>query len=95
MSDTMYQAHFGLRETPFGTTPDTAFVYDCRAHQEVLNVVLVALDSGDGFIKSTGDVGTGKTLLCRRDVGSREEVLDGVPAESAARSPWIADRPRR
>ena len=66
MSDTMYQSHFGLREAPFGITPDTAFVYDCRAHQEALNVVLVALDSGEGFIKITGDVGTGKTLLCRR-----------------------------
>lgn len=66
MSDAMYQSHFGLREPPFGITPDTSFIYECQAHQEALNVLLVALDAGEGFIKITGDVGTGKTLLCRR-----------------------------
>ncbi len=66
MTDAMYGRHFGLREAPFAITPDTSFVYDCQAHQEALNVLMVALDAGEGFIKITGDVGTGKTLLCRR-----------------------------
>ena len=62
----MYLAHFGLTELPFGITPDTAFAFATRAHQEALNTLLVAADSGEGFIKITGEVGTGKTLLCRR-----------------------------
>ena len=62
----MYRAHFGLREPPFGLTPDTAFAFSATSHQEALNVLLVASASGEGFIKITGDVGMGKTLLCRR-----------------------------
>ncbi|HEX6708451.1 MAG TPA: AAA family ATPase [Albitalea sp.] len=62
----MYLAHFGLHELPFGLTPDTAFAFGTRAHQEALNTLLVAVSGGEGFIKITGEVGTGKTLLCRR-----------------------------
>lgn len=62
----MYLSHFGLREAPFGITPDTSFIFSCNAHQEALNTLLVAVTNGEGFIKITGEVGTGKTLLCRR-----------------------------
>ncbi len=62
----MYEAHFGLREPPFGITPDTSFAYACNSHQEALNTLLVAARNGEGFMKVTGEVGTGKTLLCRR-----------------------------
>jgi MSHA biogenesis protein MshM len=61
-----YVTYFGLREPPFGITPDTSFFYACRATQEGLNTLLVALANGEGFIKITGEVGTGKTLLCRK-----------------------------
>ncbi len=63
---TMYRNHFGLREMPFGITPDTSFAYACNTHQEALNTLLVAVKNGEGFIKIIGEVGTGKTLLCRR-----------------------------
>src|SRR4051812_22680790 len=62
----MYLTHFGLREMPFSLTPDTAYAFSTRAHQEALNTLLVAAGGGEGFIKITGEVGTGKTLLCRR-----------------------------
>ena len=62
----MYLQHFGLRETPFSITPDTDFVFDAPSQQEALATVLVALRSGEGFVKITGEVGTGKTLLARR-----------------------------
>ena len=62
----MYRTHFGLREPPFGLTPDTAFAFACTPHQEALNVLLVAIENGEGFIKIVGEVGMGKTLLCRR-----------------------------
>ncbi len=66
----MYLGHFGLKELPFGITPDTQFVYAGCAHQEALNTLQIALRSGEGFIKITGEVGTGKTLLCRRFLGT-------------------------
>jgi MSHA biogenesis protein MshM len=68
-----YLRHFGLREPPFGITPDTSFFYPCRSSQEALNTLLLAMANGEGFIKITGEVGTGKTLLCRKFLGT----LDG------------------
>jgi MSHA biogenesis protein MshM len=62
----MYLEHFGMRDMPFSITPDTSYFYNSGSHQEALNVLLVALKSGEGFIKITGEVGTGKTLLCRK-----------------------------
>lgn len=62
----MYREHFGLTAKPFGLTPDADFLFAHAGYREALNVLLVALDSGEGFIKITGEVGTGKTLLCRR-----------------------------
>ena len=62
----MYLNHFGLTELPFGITPDTSFTYSVQYHQEALNTLLLALNEGEGFVKISGEVGTGKTLLCRR-----------------------------
>lgn len=62
----MYLTHFGLREFPFGLTPDTSFFFACSNYQEALNTLLVAARSGEGFIKIVGEVGNGKTLLCRK-----------------------------
>ena len=62
----MYLGHFGLSELPFSITPDTQFIYSAASHQEALNTLLLAVRGGEGFVKITGEVGTGKTLLCRR-----------------------------
>jgi len=62
----MYLEHFRLREAPFGITPDTEFFFSSAASQQALNTLLVATRTGEGFIKITGEVGTGKTLLCRQ-----------------------------
>lgn len=69
----LYLEHFGLDTRPFSLTPDTAFYYDAPAHQEALNVLLVALRSGEGFLKITGEVGLGKTLLCRKLLNALED----------------------
>jgi MSHA biogenesis protein MshM len=66
----MYTAHFGLRELPFGITPDTSYFFGSPHSQEALNTLLVAARNGEGFIKITGEVGTGKTLLCRKFMGT-------------------------
>ena len=62
----MYLGHFGLQELPFTLTPNTEYFFSYADHQEALNVLLFAIRSGEGFIKLTGEVGTGKTLLCRK-----------------------------
>lgn len=61
----MYERYFGLRELPFGITPDTGYYFAHAKHQEALNTLLAAVRMGEGFLKVTGEVGTGKTLLCR------------------------------
>lgn len=70
----IYIAHFGLREAPFGITPDTSFYYACRSTQEALNTLMVAVSNGEGFIKVIGEVGTGKTLLCRKFLATLGEA---------------------
>jgi len=62
----MYLSHFALNEYPFGITPDTQFACNVTAHEEALNTLLLALHGGEGFVKITGEVGAGKTLLCRK-----------------------------
>jgi MSHA biogenesis protein MshM len=60
-----YLDHFRLDEMPFALTPNTEFCYAHQSHQEALNVLLVGIHNKEGFLKITGEVGTGKTLLCR------------------------------
>lgn len=62
----MYLYHFGLGELPFTLTPNTNFYLPMAMHDEALAVILTALQTGEGFIKVVGEVGTGKTLLCRK-----------------------------
>jgi len=69
-----YLKHFGLDEHPFNLTPDTAFYYPTLSGREAGNVLLVALANNEGMVKITGEVGTGKTMLCRK-------LLNDVPAD--------------
>jgi len=62
----MYLYHFGLGELPFTLTPNTSFYLPMAMHDEALAVLSTALQTGEGFIKVIGEVGTGKTLLCRK-----------------------------
>ena len=62
----MYLYHYGIRELPFTLTPNTQFFFGLPSHNEALTVLQTALSSGEGFIKVTGEVGTGKTLICRK-----------------------------
>jgi MSHA biogenesis protein MshM len=69
-----YLGYFKLREPPFGITPDTSFFYPCRSTQAALNTLLITLENGEGFIKITGEVGTGKTLLCRKFLATLDDT---------------------
>lgn len=62
----MYLEHFKLKEYAFSITPNPAYFLNTLTYKEALNVLLVSLRSGDGFVKVTGEVGTGKTLLCHK-----------------------------
>jgi len=62
----MYLRHFSLREAPFSITPDAAFFYPHEGAQAALNTLLVAIRGGEGFLKIVGEVGCGKTVLCRQ-----------------------------
>ena len=62
----MYLYHFGLAELPFTLTPNTNFYLPMAMHNDALAVLMTALQTGEGFIKVIGEVGTGKTLLCRK-----------------------------
>lgn len=69
----MYNEHFGLREQPFGLTPNTAYFLNAQGYREAFNMLQVALANDEGFIKVTGEVGTGKTMLCRKLLNSLDE----------------------
>jgi general secretion pathway protein A len=61
----MYCPFFGLQENPFSITPDPRFLFLSPSHQEALGHLLYGIEERKGFISVTGEVGTGKTLLCR------------------------------
>jgi general secretion pathway protein A len=61
----MYLEHFNLSERPFSITPDPRFLYMSARHREALAHLLYGLGDGGGFVQLTGEVGTGKTTICR------------------------------
>lgn len=77
----MYLQHFGLREPPFSLTPDTSFFFAGSSYQGALNTLLVAARNGEGFVKIVGEVGNGKTLLCRKFLATLNQAS---PASDAA-----------
>jgi len=80
----LYREFFGLDSEPFALTPDTEFFFNDRIRQEALNTLIYGVRSGEGFIKVVGEVGTGKTTLCRqflqaiRDEARTAYILDPV-----------------
>lgn len=62
----MYEAHFGLQQRPFSLSPDTSLFVRLDDHEACYRLLTHVLDTGEGFLKVIGDVGTGKTILCRR-----------------------------
>jgi len=61
----MYEEYFSLKERPFSLTPDPDFLFLSGSHQQALDHLLFGLESGEGFIVVTGDIGVGKTTVCR------------------------------
>jgi MSHA biogenesis protein MshM len=61
----MYYAHFGLKEPPFKITPNTEVFYTGGNRGAVLDALIYAITNGEGIVKVVGEVGSGKTMLCR------------------------------
>ena len=61
----MYKEFFGIAEDPFSITPDPKFLYLSERHREALAHLIFGVTEGGGFVQLTGEVGTGKTMLCR------------------------------
>jgi general secretion pathway protein A len=61
----MYQHYFGLAEAPFSIAPDPRYLYLSQRHQEALAHLLYGVNGGGGFVLLTGEVGAGKTTVCR------------------------------
>src|SRR3970040_579576 len=61
----MYYDYFGLKQAPFKITPDTTLFYPGGNRGEILNALVYAVTSGEGIVKVVGEVGSGKTMLCR------------------------------
>ncbi|MDX9785287.1 MAG: AAA family ATPase [Desulfobacterales bacterium] len=71
----MYKNHFGFTEKPFQLVPNPAYLFLSKSHEEALAHLNYAIAQGDGFVEITGEVGTGKTTLCRAFV---ESLNDGT-----------------
>ncbi len=61
----MYYSFFGLSQPPFKITPDTEMFFDGGNRGAILEALIYAISQGEGIIKVTGEVGSGKTMLCR------------------------------
>lgn len=104
----MYYHHFGLEEPPFKITPNTDFFFSGGNRGAVLDALLYAITNGEGIIKVVGEVGSGKTMLCRmlqtilpekiesiylaNPSVAPEEVLFAIAFELQLKVPKTADR---
>jgi len=68
----MYLQHFGLAQYPFSLTPNTHFFLKLPSHVEAFDRLIESLENQGGFIKITGEFGTGKTMLCRKVLNALE-----------------------
>jgi len=61
----MYEQYYGFAEKPFSLTPDPKYLYRSESHANAFELLQYAIERREGFVVITGDIGTGKTTLCR------------------------------
>lgn len=74
----MYHNHFGLNRAPFNITPDPGFFFKGNKRSDILDALIYAVKNGDGIVKVTGEVGSGKTMLCRMLVSRLPEHVEVI-----------------
>ena len=84
--DQPYEEYYGLAHSPFTLSPDPRFLYLSESHDDALRALLKALRRKEGFIVLAGDIGTGKTTLCRAVV----EQLDRTTFTSLVLNPFVS-----
>ena len=72
----MYKEYFGLKENPFSIAPDPHYFFMSEGHREALAHLVYGIDAEGGFILLTGEVGTGKTTVCRRLLAQMPDHAD-------------------
>jgi type II secretory pathway predicted ATPase ExeA len=83
----MYQEHYGLERPPFKITPDTSLFFEGSKRGAALEALVYAIRSGEGIIKVVGEVGSGKTMLCRMLEMRLDDVVDVVYIANPSLSP--------
>ncbi len=74
----MYENFFGFKEKPFKLVPNPAYLFLSKSHEEALAHLNYALSQGDGFVEITGEVGTGKTTLCRAFLENLNQTVEAA-----------------
>ena len=74
----MYNQFFGFKERPFKLVPNPEYLYLSRVHEEALAHLNYAVNYGEGFVEITGEVGTGKTTLCRMFLENLDERTEAA-----------------
>ena len=74
----MYLDHFGLDSAPFNITSQTDFFFAGAARGATLEALLYAVEQGEGIVKVTGEVGSGKTMLCRMLLESLPDNVETI-----------------
>jgi len=74
----MYNKFFGFKEKPFKLVPNPAYFYLSKSHEEAMAHLNYAISQGDGFVEITGEVGTGKTTLCRAFLESLNGTVEAA-----------------
>lgn len=72
----MYLEHFGFEQLPFHLTPNTSLFLGLAPHYEAIQTVSAAIELGEGVIKITGEVGTGKTMVCRMLINHLQPYIE-------------------
>src|ERR671938_119450 len=83
----MYESYYGFAEKPFSLTPDPKYLYRSESHGNAFDLLQYAIRRREGFVVITGDIGTGKTTLCRAIL----EQLDRKTFTALVLNPFLSE----
>src|SRR5947209_4735872 len=83
----MYEDYYGFTEKPFSLTPDPKYLYKSASHANAFELLQYAIRRREGFVVITGDIGTGKTTLCRAIL----EQLDRKTFTALVLNPFLSE----
>src|ERR1700741_1054131 len=83
----MYEEYYGFTEKPFSLTPDPKYLYKSESHANAFDLLQYAIRRREGFVVVTGDIGTGKTTLCRGGLGT----IDRTTSTALVLTPFLTE----